>query len=264
MSTNYSSLRLEIDAGLATVTMTQPSRGNPIDADFTREFKEVFLELWDTVGLRAVLLRAEGENFSFGGDLKTFHPARDQLPALVRRLTSDLHMGLSRAWQLPVPIVAEVQGWVMGGAVAMIAGCDVVVAAESARFGSAFSRIGFSCDTGSTVTLTFRMGAARARRFVLMGEVLGSTEALAAGLVDRVVPDTQLAEFARGLASELAAGPTLAYGEIKRLFLQAGHAQLEERLEDEALTLARVSGTQDAQEGVAAMFERRKPSFHGR
>ncbi|SOE51749.1 Enoyl-CoA hydratase [Burkholderia sp. OK233] len=264
MPTNYSSLHLEIDDGLAIVTMAQPSRGNPIDAEFTREFKDVFLELWDTAGLRAVLLRAEGENFSFGGDLKTFHPARHQLPALVRRLTSDLHMGLSRAWQLPVPIVAEVQGWAMGGALGMLAGCDVVVAAESARFGSAFSRLGFSCDTGSSVTLTFRMGAARARRFVLLGEVLSSAEALAAGLVDRVVLDAQLGDMARGLASELAAGPTLAYGEIKRLFRQAGHAQLEARLEDEALTLARISGTQDAQEGVAAMFERRKPSFQGR
>ncbi|CAN7743801.1 enoyl-CoA hydratase-related protein [Variovorax sp. LjRoot290] len=264
MTTNLSSLRLDIENGLATVTLTQPARGNPIDGDFTRDFKEVFLELWDTQGLRAVLLRAEGSNFSFGGDLKTFHPVRHALPAMVRRLTSDFHVGLSRAWQLPVPIVAEVQGWAMGGAVGLLAGCDVVVAAESARFGSAFSHLGFSCDSGSSVTLTFRMGAARARRFVLMGEVLSSAEALAAGLADQVVPDAQLTDSAREIAVRLATGPTLAYGEIKRLFLRAGHAQLEAQLEDEALTLARISATEDAQEGVAAMFERRKASFRGR
>jgi 2-(1,2-epoxy-1,2-dihydrophenyl)acetyl-CoA isomerase len=264
MSMLFPSLRLDIEAGLATVTMTQSARGNPIDSDFTRDFKEVFLQLWDTPGLRAVLLRAEGANFSFGGDIKTFHPIRHELPSMVRKLTSDLHVGLSRAWQLPVPIVAEVQGWAMGGAVGVLAGCDVVVAGKSTRFGSAFTHLGFSCDSGSSVTLTFRMGPARARRFVLLGEVLASHDALAAGLADQVVADAQLTETALALATRLASGPTQAYGEIKRLFLRAGHAQLEAQLEDEALTLARISATHDAQEGVAAMFERRKAVFQGR
>ena len=258
------SIRLEMQAGLAIMSLAQPQRGNPFDGDFSSEFLKVISVLWNTPGLRAVLLRAEGNNFSFGGDLKTFYPLRAELPSLVRQWTADLHMGLQRAWQLPVPIVASVQGWAMGGAVALLAGCDVVLAGESTRLGSAFAKIGFSCDSGTSVTLTARMGAARARRFVLLGEVLSSQEALDAGLVDRRVPDADLEAQALALAQELADGPTAAFGEIKRLFLRAGSAHLESQLEDEALKLARISGSADAQEGIAAQVERRKPRFVGR
>ena len=261
--TSTSTIRLEMRGGLAVVSLAQPERGNPFDSDFTRDFLRVFSDLWDAVDLRAVLLRADGANFSFGGDLKTFHPMRANLPPLVRRFTAELHMGLQRAWQLPVPIVAAVQGFAMGGGVALLAGCDVVLAGESARLGSAFAKIGFSCDSGSSATLTARMGLARARRFVMLAEVLKSDEALQAGLVDRVLADDKLQDEALALAQDLAQGPTLAYGEIKRLFLRAGAAQLEAQLEDEALTLARISGTADAQEGVAAMVDRRKPVFRG-
>ena len=151
----------------------------------------------------------------------------------------------------------------MGGGVALVAGCDFVVAGESVKFGSAFAQLGFSCDTGSSATLTARMGPARAKRFVLLAEVLKSDEALAAGLADRVVADDRLQAEALELAEKLARGPTRAYAEIKRLFLRAGSAQLESQLEDEAHTLAAISTTADAQEGIAAMVERRKPVFRG-
>ena len=261
---DVSPIRLEINQGLAIVSLAQPARGNPFDGEFTRGFKRIALDLWDQPGLRAVLLRADGANFSFGGDLKSFHPVRDNLAPLVRQWTGDLHMGLQRFWQLPVPVVTAVQGFAMGGGAALLAGCDVVLAGQSARIGSAFAAIGFSCDSGTSVTLTARMGPARARRFVLLAEVLGSEEALAAGLVDQVVADDKLQDEALALAQRLASGPTLAYGEIKRLFLRAGAAHLAATLEDEALALARVSQSADAQEGIAAMVERRKPVFHGR
>lgn len=260
------SIRVEMQDGLAVVSLAQAARGNPFDGTFTRDFKTVAADLWDRVGadgLRAVLLRADGANYSYGGDLKTFYPVRDRLGPLVREWTGDLHMGLQRFWQLPVPVVTAVQGFAMGGGVALLAGCDVVLAAESARFGSAFVQLGFSCDSGSSATLTARMGAARARRFVLLAEVLTGTEAVAAGLADQVVADDQLDAAALALARRLAGGPTLAYGEIKRLFLRAGAAQFTALLEDEALTLARVAGSADAQEGIAATVERRKPAFKG-
>lgn len=262
--TNSPAVRLEIaDSGLAILTLTQPKRGNPFDGDFVLAMKSAFLQLWETPGLRAVLIRSEGANFSFGGDIKSFAPQLDQLPHIVRSWTADLHMGLQRAWQLPVPIVAEVQGWAMGGAVALFAGADLVLAGKSTRMGSAFAQIGFSCDSGSTVGLTARMGMARARRFVMLAEVLGAEEALAAGLVDQVVEDGALSTEALALANRLAQGPTVAYGQIKRLFLRASAIQLEAMLEDEALTLARVAATHDAREGIRAMAEKRRPVFTG-
>lgn len=264
MNHTRTSLRLDYSGGLATLTLCQPGRGNPIDETFTQELRSVFLELWGRKDLRAVLLRAEGKNFSFGGDLKSFHAERENMAPLVQSWTADLHMALQRAWQLPVPIVAEVQGWAMGGAVALLAGCDVVVAGEGAKLGSAFTQIGLSCDSGTTATLTSRMGMARARRFVMLAEVLGSQEALVAGLVDKVVADAELPAQAMALAQQLANGPTLAYGEVKRLFMKAGAVQMQAQLEDEALTMARICVTEDAREGIAAMVEKRKPVFTGR
>lgn len=261
------SIELEMQGALALVTFSQPARGNPIDGDFTRDFKRVAAELWDrrqAGDLRGVLLRAAGPNFSYGGDLKAFFPVRDRLGPLVRGWTADLHMGLQRFWSLPVPVVCAVQGFAMGGGVGVLAGADVVLAGEGARFGSAFAQLGFSCDSGSSVTTTARMGVARAKRFVLLSEVLSAAEAQQAGLVDRVVPDDQLAAESLALAQKLAAGPTVAYGEIKRLFLAAGGALLSAQLEDEAMTLARVAASADAQEGIAATLERRKPAFQGR
>jgi len=262
--TTPASIRVEHREGLAIVSLAQPERGNPFDGDFTRSFRQVASELWDRSDLRAVLLRADGANYSFGGDLKSFAPVKHDLAPLVRRWTADLHMGLQRFWQLPVPIVTAVQGFAMGGGTALLAGCDVVLAGESTRIGSAFAQLGFSCDSGSSATLTSRMGPSRARRFVLLAEVLKSAEALQCGLVDKVVADDALQGDALALASQLAQGPTLAYGEIKRLFLRAGSAQFTSQLEDEALTLARISASADAQEGITAMLERRKPVFRGR
>lgn len=258
------SIRVERDGALAIMSLGQGARGNPIDDAFTRDFRTVALHLCNESGLRGVLLRAEGPNFSVGGDLKCFGPVVNELGPLVRQWTADLHMGLQRLWSLPVPVVCAVQGFAMGGGVGVLAGCDVVVAGQGAKFGGAFSQIGFSCDSGSSATLTARMGMARARRFILLSEVLSAADAQAAGLVDTVVADAELQDHALALARRLAAGPTLAYGEIKRLFMRAGAVQMQAQLEDEALTLARVATSADAKEGITSMLEKRKPVFHGR
>lgn len=265
METHNQPIRLDIsDSGLATLTFAQPERGNPIDGDFCRAFKEVIDVLYATQGLRALLIRGEGKNFSFGGDIKSFTTCLDNLPAKIREWTGDLHMGVARMLRLPIPVVAEVQGWAMGGSIAVLAGADFVVAGESTRFGSAFAHIGFSCDTGSTITLSMRMGAARAKRFTMLAQVLSSAEAQSAGLVDEVVPDGELTSRALALAEQLAAGPTTAYGEIKRLFLRAGTLQLESQLEEEAQALARVGGSADAKGAITAFIEKRKYSFTGK
>lgn len=261
--TTPSTIRVEMQKGLAIVNLAQPERGNPFDSNAARDFKEVIQGLWDTPGLRAVLLRGDGDNFSFGGDLKTFYPHINNMAPLLRSWTGDMHMGLQRAWNLPVPVVVAVQGWALGAATALLAGCDLVVAGESSRIGSAFAKIGFSCDSGASATLSARMGMARARRFVLMREVLSGQDALQCGLVDQVVPDADLQAHALALAQELAEGPTKAYGEIKRLFMRAGMAQLEAQLEDEAMTIGRLAVSADAKEGISAQLERRKPMFQG-
>src|SRR5207244_5001999 len=123
--------------------------------------------------------------------------------------------------RMRAPVVAAVHGNVAGGSVSLMAAADLVVMAESARISSAFSRIGFSPDSGSTTTVTRRIGVARARRFFLLAETLDAKTALSLGLVDFVVPDGAVQGEAERMARELAAGPTEAFGAIKRVLSQS-------------------------------------------
>lgn len=251
-------------SGIATLLLTQGRRGNPIDGVFCRDFRDTMNELALIDEVRVLVIQAEGPNFSVGGDIKTFAQKVEELPGLVLQWTSDLHIGLSRFWKLPYPVIVQVHGSAMGGAVGVLAGADIVVAGASARFGSAFTKLGFSCDSGSSLTLSMRMGVARARRFVMLTEVLSAEDAQSAGLVDEVIPDDKLVSYVAELASRLANGPTVALGEIRRLFFQVGAQQAERQLEDEAQTLTRVSRTEDAKAAIKAFVTQEPVTFRGR
>jgi len=253
-----------IDDGLAHIVLDQPDRGNPIDGDFCREFSLCIAELGEREDVRSVLISARGRLFSVGGDLMSLVKQGDALPRTIKAWTADLHVAIARMVRMRAPVVAAVHGNVAGGSVSLMAAADLVVIAESARISSAFSKIGFSPDSGSTTTVTRRIGVARARRFFLLAETLDAPTAQSLGLVDIVVPDGEVRREAERIARELAAGPTEAYGAIKRLFSQTLDRSLESQLEEEAQTLAAISRTADAREGVKAFVEKRKPAFIGR
>ncbi|WP_131766392.1 enoyl-CoA hydratase/isomerase family protein [Candidatus Protofrankia californiensis] len=259
----YETLELTVDGGVASVVLNRPDDGNSFSAVFCREFGHLGNELASRRDVRVVLLRSRGRFFSIGGDIGMFSRDLDAASAAVRDGTSGLHMGLARLLRMDAPIVACVQGTAMGGAVSIIANCDLVYSARSARFGAAYARIGFTCDLGATSGLASRMGIARARRFLLLGEVLDADEAKRTGLVDHVLDDDAVAEEAYKATVELGQGPTRAYGEIRRLLARALANPLEAQLEDEAQALARAAATSDAREGITAFVEKRTPRFHG-
>src|SRR5712691_1920975 len=253
-----------IDGGLAHIVLSQPERGNPIDGDSCRELSLCMAELSERDDVRSVLISARGRLFSVGGDLTSLVAQGDALPKTIKAWTADLHAAIARMVRMRAPVVAAVHGNVAGGSVSLMAAADLVVIGRSARISSAFARIGFTPDSGSTTTVTRRIGVARARRFFLLAETMDAEAALAAGLVDYVVNDDVVVAEAEKIARELASGPTEAYGGIKRLFLQTPNRSIESQLEDEAQTLAAISRTADAQEGVKAFREKRKPKFAGR
>ncbi len=260
----YTSMRIDREGGLARLTFIQPARGNPIDGTFCAEFCDVANELSSDSSVRAVLVTAEGKNFSFGGDIAMFLRGLDNLPAQIRRWTADLHVGIARMQRMDAPIVAAVQGICAGGMAGMIAGADIIVAETGTRFVSAYAGIGYCCDAGSSVMLSRRMGLSRARKYLLLNETLDAQTALAAGLADEVVAADALAARAEAIALQLAAGPTIAYGEIRRLLVSAASEPLDSQLEREAQALARVAGTADAREGLTAFGEKRAAQFSGR
>jgi 2-(1,2-epoxy-1,2-dihydrophenyl)acetyl-CoA isomerase len=258
------SFECTIEDGLAHIVWNRPERGNPIDGEFCREFCLCIAELSERSDIRAVLLSARGRLFSVGRDLTSLVKQGDALPRTIKAWTADLHTAIARMVRMRAPVVAAVHGNVAGGSVALVAAADLVVMAESARISAAFSKIGFSPDSGSTTTITLRIGVARARRFFLLGETLDSASSLALGLADFVVADDAVQTEATRMAKELAVDPTEAFGAIKRLFYQTPHRSLESQLEDEAHTLAGISRTEDAREGVMAFVGKRKPAFVGK
>ncbi len=258
------SLECTIEGGVARLVLNQPDRGNPIDGTTSRELREVVIALSGRDDVRAVLLSARGRFFSVGGDIRTFAAERSALPGIVRTWTADLHSAIARLMRMRQPVIAAVHGGVAGGSVSLVAAADIVYAVESATFTAGFPMIGFSADSGSTVTLSQRMGFHRAKRFLLMSETITASQAEQAGLVDYLSAPDALMKDAEATAVRLAAGATQAYGGIKQTMVRARSQGLESQMEDEAQTLAAIASSDDAWEGVSAFAAKRKPQFRGR
>lgn len=259
----FKSLRLEVDAGIARLTLIDAARGNPIDATFCAEICEAAIQISENPAVRCVLISAEGKVFSFGGDIGSFINDLDNLPANIKRWTAGIHSAISRLQRMDAPVVAAVHSVCAGGMAAFVAGSDILIAADDAKFVAAFAGIGFSNDSGSSIMYTRRMGIARTRKFLLMNETLDAAAAQAVGLVDEVVSAADLMTRAEAVAKQLANGPTKAFGEMRRLLTSVEDQPLETQLELEALALARMAGTSDAREGLTAFWEKRKPQFKG-
>jgi len=260
----FESIELVMDAGLARVTLNQGEQGNPFNAALCRDWLALSTALASEKSLRAILITARGKYFSVGGDIRMFTRNLDVLPQCIREWTSTLHTGIARIARLDAPTVVAVHGVAMGGAVGLVAGCDLVFASSAASFGAAYPSIGYSCDAGTSRALATRMGVSRAKRFLLCNETLAASAAAECGLVDFLEAPDALHAAAEAAAQRFAQGPTQAYGDIRRLFASVTHQSLEAQLEDEAQSLARMAGTEDAREGIQAFSEKRKPTFKGR
>lgn len=259
----FTRLRIAVEGGLARLTLVDAARGNPIDGVLCAEMCEAAVLLSEDPAVRCVLIEAEGATFSYGGDIAAFVDDLDALPRNIKRWTANLHSAVARLQRMDAPVVAAVQGVCAGGMAALVAGADILIAAQDARFVAAFAGIGFSSDSGSTVMYSRRMGIARTRRFLLLNETLDAAAAQAAGLVDEVAPTADLSTRAGAVAARLAAGPTRAFGEIRRLLMTVADQPLETQLELEAQALARSSATADAREALTAFAAKRKPVFRG-
>lgn len=259
----FERLTLTVENGLARLEFNNAVRGNPIDETFCAETCEAATRLSVDPAVRCVLVTAKGDAFGYGGDISSFVGDLESLPANIKRWTTTLHSGIARLQRMDAPIVAAVHGVCAGGMSAFVAGADILIAADDAKFVAAYPGIGFSCDAGSSIMYARRMGAARARRFLLLNETLRADAALTCGLADEVHTRGDFLIRAEAVALQLAAGPTKAFGEIRRLMLSVFDQPLETQLELEAQALSRASATRDAAGAILAFTERRKPEFGG-
>lgn len=259
MSGNDSVL-YEVRDGVAHVTLNRPQAGNSLDVEMAQQFAAIALQCERQKNVRAVLLRGAGNNFCHGGDVKVFAVQND-LPSYLRQLTSYLHLAISRLARLDAPVIAAVQGAAAGGGFSLAIGCDLVLAADSATFLMAYSKIGMAPDGGSTYFLPRLVGFKRAMELTLTNRVLSAHEAREWGLVSEVVAADKLAQRAEEMARSLAEGPTQAFGSAKRLLHSGWNQSLETQMELESRAIADTGQSRDGKEGIAAFVEKRKAKF---
>ena len=252
------------DRGVATVTLNRPEASNSVDVPVLRALHEVVLRCHAEPAVRVVILTGAGRNFCAGGDVKTFASKGEKLPEYLREATAWLQLATSALIQLKAPVIASVKGFAAGGAgFGLVCAADLVVAAESAKFFSGAVRVGMAPDAGTTVTLSRIVGLRRAMDILLTNPTLTAADALALGIVTRVVGDDELGERSRELAESLASQPPLALAATKRLVWGGLGSGVEERLAEEARVVSELSGTADSREGLAAVIEKRTPRFTG-
>jgi 2-(1,2-epoxy-1,2-dihydrophenyl)acetyl-CoA isomerase len=247
--------------GVLTITLNRPDALNA----FTVEMKEALLAaLKDAArdrATRVVLLTGAGRAFSAGQDLKERQaPGVADLGTELRTRYNPIILAMRR---LEKPIVGAINGVAAGAGISIALACDVVIAAQSARFIEAFGKVGLVPDTGSSWFLPRLVGYARAAEMMLTADPVDATTAERIGLINRAVPDDQLMAEATAIATRLAAGAPLAMGLAKRALNRALESTLEEALEYEAQLQSVAGRSADHREGVAAFVEKRKPDFRG-
>jgi 2-(1,2-epoxy-1,2-dihydrophenyl)acetyl-CoA isomerase len=255
-----------VERGLAWITLNRPERKNAIDDVMRETLLEHLRQVADDGEIRAAVLTGAGDAFCPGADLwGAQRPTGPLDPGRPRRLMKQNSQRLIRTLlELEKPVIAAVNGVAAGLGAHLAFACDLVVAADEARFIEVFVRRGLAVDAGGAFLLTRLVGLQKAKELVLLGDALPAEEARRIGLVNRVVPRGALEAAAREWGERLASGPTFALGLSKRLLNRALDADLETCLEEEALAQTLVAQSEDVREGVAAFAERRTPQFKGR
>jgi 2-(1,2-epoxy-1,2-dihydrophenyl)acetyl-CoA isomerase len=254
--------------GIVTLTLNRPDTLNAMNEAMMGELERLLIALEVDAGVRAVVLTGAGRAFSSGGDQKRDRSGEGQQlffdgdlgGAVVERL----NRCVLRMQRLPKPIVGSINGVAAGAGLNIALATDLRIAADTARFGEVFARVGLVPDGGGTYFLPRLIGTARAMEMILLADIIDAAEALRIGLVNRVVPAEQLEQEALKLAERLAQGPTVAYGLAKTGLYQGLDMSLEDVLNMEARNQAIAARTPDRAEGVAAFREKRPPRFTGR
>lgn len=259
----YDTLQFDVQDQVAWITLQRPAALNALNLQMTKELYDVANRCGDA-SVRAAVLTGGGERaFCAGGDVADFAAAGEGLEVLIKDMTGHLHMAISRFAWMRAPLIGAINGVAAGAGFSLAVCCDLAIAADNARFASAYSKIGFTPDGSSTYFLSRLLGRRRAMELYLTERVLSAQEALDWGLVNRVVPGKDLQAEAKKLAQQIARGPTLAYGGVKKLLQMAPLEGLESQMERETRFIVQAGTSADGREGARAFVEKRAPRFTG-
>lgn len=258
----YQSVDYAVQDQVATIALNRPNTLNALTDEMLAELIAVFKEVERSAEVRVVVFTGRGRGFCSGQDLKSFGEGAER--DIGAHLDRYYHPLIRRMTHLDKPLIAMVNGVAAGAGMSLALACDLRVASEGARFSQAFVKIGLVPDSGSSYLLPRLIGHARALEMAMTGMMVDAPTALSWGLVNRLVPADQLQEVTYTLARELAAGPPLALGMIKREMAYGASHNFEDALEREKDMQVSAARTDDHAQAVQAFFDKRPPLFRGR
>ncbi len=262
----FEHLLYDVQNGVCTITLNRPDVLNALNEKLNYELKDAFTQAGTDESVRVVVLTGAGRGFCSGADLKSeaafkSGPGERSLADAVRNRYNPMILSIRN---LRKPVIGRLHGVAAGAGCSLALACDLLVASEEAVLAEIFIGIGLVMDAGSTWFLPRLVGPMKAFELATMGTKVGAKEALAIGLVNKVVPADQLDATVTQVAGYYATAPTKTIGLIKGMLQKSYGFTLEEMLEWEALCQDAAGRTQDHREGVQAFLEKRKPNFTGR
>jgi 2-(1,2-epoxy-1,2-dihydrophenyl)acetyl-CoA isomerase len=262
---NYETIQLEMREAVGLLTLNRPDRLNALTVQVANDFNAAVAEAIER-GARVIVITGAGRAFSAGGDLRAMQEIAKndgRSEAFFDEPLRILNEAIVLIRETPVPFIAAVNGVASGGGCNLALACDLVIAAESAKFNQAFIKIGLTPDCGGTFILPRLVGWKRATELLFTGDLVSAQAAAEMGMINSVTPDEELMSRAMAMAEKLAHAPTAALAEIKKLMDASAANDLRSQLDLERKTQIESGKTKDFVEGVSAFLEKRPPRFVG-
>jgi len=255
----YENIDVTIENGICTVKLNRPEVRNALVLEMRQELKDIFTAVKQNDEVKVIVLTGEGKAFSAGGDLS----ALKEVDAVSgRKRLQAGHEMIHSIVNLEKPVIAAINGVAAGAGVSLAVACDMIMASRSAAFIQSFAKVGLIPDLGAIHFLPKLIGRHRALELMFLGGKVSAEQAQNIGMINRVVEDEQLMDEVYRLALQLAEGPDMALGFMKKLVNRSVLADLDETLELEGFAQAMCFESKDFKEGVQAFFEKRKPVFN--
>lgn len=257
-------LEVSTEGGIAWVRLNRPEAMNSLNNELKDALVSELRRVADDPAVRCVVLTGSGRAFCVGQDLKEHvQSLADPTSNLGTTVTEHYNVIVTLLATMNKPVVAALNGVAAGAGLSFALACDFRVAVDTASLTTAFAGIALSCDSGASWTLPRLVGTAKAKELLMFPRSVPAAEALELGLLTRVVPAEELDATVRELATTLAAGPTLAYGSIRRAIAHSAASPLEEGLANEGRLMSLTGQTADHRIAVDAFLAKQKPTYTG-
>jgi len=257
---------LEIIENIALIKLNDPENYNPLNRETAKELLELIETFRDNIEIRCLIITGSGKAFSAGGNVKEFKESIEK--GTPGQFMDDLTLDLYKLAQLlrlyPKPVIAAINGWAVGAGMNLALSCDLIIAAENAKFRQSFSNLALIPGFAGTILLSRQLTWQQAVEMSFFGDTYTADDMERLGFINKIVPLENLDEIAFEWAKRLARGPTLTFTRTKRLFYEALSIPLDKHLENERQMQIKSAETEDYKIGVFALLEKKEPKFIGK